>query len=1295
MIKFLKFLYILKKVLIFTVTSLFISLGLFFIVLQLLIIYADDFKDEISSVASSMLNQAVSIGHIQTERKGFKFRIEINRLSVKDNAKKHQHFEAKNTYIRFDLSALFYPQKPVHGYFQFEGIDIETTKSPTQLADADVEPLLLKNNSMIWWLTHKSNIHLSKISIKVFDQNNQLQDHFTDIQASLTHSTNKHQLLINVKLAKDWGNDLLILADLDGDFTNISQWKGMLYVKWRDIKLDQYKLLKTLKTSTKIKQNTGDIEVWLSIGKSGNTRKNANSLYSKVRFTSHQNKKKHEVIKFDGDVLWRYVDKKWIWDVSDLSINIADIHNQIDLIHILFDETKKNKPLKIILSSVPLSQIKSLVKLNPTKTELQTTINKINLTGSLENVQINYGNGQWLIKGKMNNISSRPYQAIPGIKNFSGYFKGNHQNGSFWFNHQKFSIKAKSLYNNTLFVNDLSGMISWHKAQNNWIIKSKRLQIKTPEITLNNYFKIKLNHVLENTVVELKSQVSEGKLGQLKHLFPQKVMSKGLIKWVDMALVEGKYKGIIQIQGKLKDFPFKNNKGFMNINLDVKNAIVRYAKDWPEINSLDAFFSIHNQQLKTTSQHGKISGAHLKKITVDIANFIDANKIHIDGDADTTIKNGLHFLSDSPLKKDTEALTNSIKGLKGNIKVLVNLVVPLDDSEFIVSARTKLMNNTINISDTEFNISGINGDIIYNEYGLFGKKIKAKMLGQKAIINIETIKKDKLSNLNIAIDSIFNLQRSNLKSSLKKSLNAYFSGTTKWHSDINVPLKQPNKFVKIAINSSLEGLAVNIPPPLTKNKKQTTLLKVLAKPDKKNDWHVALDYGDHLKSRFLFSKIAAHLKLTKGGIFLGQRKPEVLRKSGTHIFTKLNTLDAIPWLEFIDQIGSEDIGETNNPMLDSFHLDVKQYQLPGFNIDNMRMLGQHQNNRWNIDIKSDQVKGKIVFEPNKPLKISLKQLNIKKDKTDKTESETQQSQHSQPTDIPTIELTADSLIYNGHQLGKLKLNGINKGQSYQFENIQLSSQNYQLQAKAGWTYNDKQPYSEISGEFKANDPGELLKKLGYGSTMSGGKSKIIFNINWPVLTDPDPEKLNGRVQLDVTKGIFKEIEPGVGRVFGLLSFESLKRRLILDFSDLFKSGFGFDQIKGGFTINNGVATTDDLFMDAPAARIDVSGSSLLTAQVYDQTVMVTPKLSSTLPLTGALIAGPTGAISMLLFQKIFGKQIDKITQDEYTVKGSWENPSITKLKRSNKSVNKLLKRMGLEEGINDDDEFMNEMEGNN
>ncbi|MGR9093163.1 MAG: YhdP family protein, partial [Gammaproteobacteria bacterium] len=196
----------------------------------------------------------------------------------------------------------------------------------------------------------------------------------------------------------------------------------------------------------------------------------------------------------------------------------------------------------------------------------------------------------------------------------------------------------------------------------------------------------------------------------------------------------------------------------------------------------------------------------------------------------------------------------------------------------------------------------------------------------------------------------------------------------------------------------------------------------------------------------------------------------------------------------------------------------------------------------------------------------------------------------------------------------------------------------------------------------------LLARFNYAvANIDGGATEIEINSAWEGMPSEFAlEKLQGSFHLRVDEGRFLDIDPGGGRLFGLLSLQTLPRRLSLDFNDLFRKGFSFDRIEGAFELDHGNAYTNSLLMDGPAARIDVSGRTGLADKDYDQRVTVTPALSDSIPVAGAFF-GPAGiGVGAVLYlgQKMFKsipEQVDKFLSREYSITGGWSQPLIERI----------------------------------
>jgi uncharacterized protein YhdP len=186
-----------------------------------------------------------------------------------------------------------------------------------------------------------------------------------------------------------------------------------------------------------------------------------------------------------------------------------------------------------------------------------------------------------------------------------------------------------------------------------------------------------------------------------------------------------------------------------------------------------------------------------------------------------------------------------------------------------------------------------------------------------------------------------------------------------------------------------------------------------------------------------------------------------------------------------------------------------------------------------------------------------------------------------------------------------------------------------------------------------------MARLSYTPGIVSDSMSMIFDLNWSGSPRADFfDVLDGEVQVRFGDGQLEEVEPGAGRMFGLMSIVALPRRLSLDFRDVFSKGFGFDGIAGTFRIDDGITYTCDLSLEGPAADIGIVGSADIASRTYDQTAIVAANVGNTLPIVGAVVAGPQVAAALLIFSQIFKKPLQEVGQVYYAINGSWDDPNV-------------------------------------
>jgi uncharacterized protein YhdP len=267
--------------------------------------------------------------------------------------------------------------------------------------------------------------------------------------------------------------------------------------------------------------------------------------------------------------------------------------------------------------------------------------------------------------------------------------------------------------------------------------------------------------------------------------------------------------------------------------------------------------------------------------------------------------------------------------------------------------------------------------------------------------------------------------------------------------------------------------------------------------------------------------------------------------------------------------------------------------------------------------------------------------------------------------FPELQITIRKFKYNDVNYGELQLQAVRKANTVHVDRLLVASKKINLQATGDWHTVDGRNLSQFDVEIKNGKLASLLETYDFKENMSGGDLTGTLHASWQGAPwEFTPARVNGKLYLLIKDGRLLDVEPGAGRVFGLLSLHTLQRRLSLDFSDLFKKGFAFDRIEGNFVLDNGDAYTNDLVILGPAARIEISGRIGLANTDYDELVTVIPSMSSSLPLAGAIAGGPVVGAALLVAERLLGDELERVsrfTHRHYAVTGPWSDPVFTRI----------------------------------
>ena len=249
--------------------------------------------------------------------------------------------------------------------------------------------------------------------------------------------------------------------------------------------------------------------------------------------------------------------------------------------------------------------------------------------------------------------------------------------------------------------------------------------------------------------------------------------------------------------------------------------------------------------------------------------------------------------------------------------------------------------------------------------------------------------------------------------------------------------------------------------------------------------------------------------------------------------------------------------------------------------------------------------------------------------------------------------------------GPLKMNIISKEGGFILDNIAIKNDNLlvtgavELIKKTDQLHN----YSTtVDAQLKSQNTKALMEEFGFQGILSSKNLTIDLDLFWPYIPSSDAVfYANGTVKVNIKDGKITAIDPIAGKVLGLLSIAELPKRLVLDFSDIFKKGLSFNRLSGEFQFKQGNAYTCNLAMEGTSVDILLVGVTDMIRETYDQLAIVRPLLSDALPMGGAVFGGPGVAAAVYLFTKLLRKPLRDIGVSYYSIGGTWDNPTIEKI----------------------------------
>jgi uncharacterized protein YhdP len=346
--------------------------------------------------------------------------------------------------------------------------------------------------------------------------------------------------------------------------------------------------------------------------------------------------------------------------------------------------------------------------------------------------------------------------------------------------------------------------------------------------------------------------------------------------------------------------------------------------------------------------------------------------------------------------------------------------------------------------------------------------------------------------------------------------------------------------------------------------------------------------------------------------------------------------------------------------LDGFDLTMRRVRYLEHDFSSLHAALERSGDVWTGHLEGDQLAGDLRWDGAGRGKLTahLARLTL----TQGWHSVAGGGATRRDADLPTLDVGAKRFEFGGRWLGELTLEAEPAGDEWRIERLDIANDHAHFASSGRWRRTDGGSITSLTLKLDAGNLNALLAQFGYGDYLKRGTGELQGTLAWPGYpSDFALASLAGDFKVEGKRGQFAKIEPGAGKLLGLLSLQSLPRRALLDFRDVFSDGFAFERIHGNVKIARGILLTDDFEITGPSAFVAIAGEVSLPDETQRLTLKVVPEVSEGVALAATVLGTPVLGLSTLLVSKLFSNPLGKVVAYEYHVTGSWDNPQVTRL----------------------------------
>ncbi len=1224
-----------------------------------------EYRSEVEVLAGELLGRPVSIGRMDATWRGLGPVLKLRDVVISNPEQPRRRVAVEEIWLGLDIWKYVYERT-----LRLQGIDV-IGADLTVIRDTDGQiyiDRLKGKGAAAPALTGLLEVQRLAIHDSVITLHDRLQGRqparFSDVTFSLENSGDRHVLIGYAMLPGHLGYRVDVQGMFRGTVGAIGKWSGRLYLKGQALALTDENLAPLI--SDVDLQGVADVRCWVDVEFADirSIRGEIDISDLRVQRTAADTFMDYAVDRFSGVFGWRDSKSGWQFTAQRLSVEQGTEAREESLYSLAGVTIDGERYIAGEFAHLYLQDVQSFLRVIPGLEDKHwQQVANFTAEGTVRNLSVSFKSVGDVIRvlgfdASFDDLGFRSTADGPSIHGLQGSITGNSDAGALWLQGRDVGFRDEKIFRDTLQFDTLAGEVAWHYDNDRLIIRGPALDIRNTDLALTASLGLELPPAGASPVIDFKINVQRGDLAAVRHYLPARMMSPKAVAWLDRSLVSGDInEGSFVLQGPLDRVPFDNGGGQLTASLPVSNAILDFNEAWTRIEQLDAEIAFKGRAMDIHGKQGKIRSASLAEVHARIKDLA-APDLEIDGSVYGPLSVMLAELASSPLGSSYGGFVDRISS-SGDAALALDIDLPLRGNRPVdVRGEILLKGNNLKLKETDIELDKIKGKLAFNTRGISGDSLEASLFDKPVAVDVWTDSAAAVTNINLRGP----LALVDLAREQNVQLASFLSGRTDWEALLSIGRLQRRSDiprVSLKISSALEGVGIELPEPFGKKPAETRPFAISVENMNDPVRVVRIRYADIANGVFGLKPDAQDMEWHKGNLAIGGERSVLPEGNVLSITGRLQRFALSRWQPVFTRWQSG-----GGPPLKTDVL-IENLQLAGHRLHDVEVRAVKTGLVQDITLGGPAVDGEIqlVYEGAgiERIVMNLDRLVLEKDAGLTATGGLSLT----PAVFPNLHVSVREFNYSGIDLGEIDLLATRNAEKVHVDRLVLASDIMDLRATGDWEQVEGQSISRFGITYSDGKLDALLKAFNYAENVSGGSLSGSLQASWRGNPwDFLPERANGKLYLLIKDGQLLDVEPGAGRVLGLLSLHTLSRRLLLDFSDLFKKGFAFDRIEGNFLLTGGDAQTSDLTIEGPAARVEIAGRVGLAAKDYDEQVTVIPRVGSSLPLAGAIAGGPVVGAALLLADKLLGKEIEEMTRfahTRYSLTGPWSDPVYTTL----------------------------------